>query len=303
LTSMAKSVIMPGIYSLAESMAAHHQTDLANHPERLRFPWKNVDNMAIILPGDVVALLATSTKMGKTAFAMNFSLYGARQHNEVVLNYQCELSLDRFNSIVAAHILRRDRNHLTQKDIEDAAKRLGNVKYYIGSNPSLTTVGPVLDLLEAAIKRLGATLVILDHIHFICRNEQDEVKAQANASQRIANLAKRYRVKFIMIEQPRKATQGNKGKVLHISDGKGSEALHSDAAAVFAMHRDTVKILDPPPPDQYSPLTTIHLLGGARSKGDGASQAQLMFLGNYATFVEIDRSEDLQKDSNPGIFD
>lgn len=302
LLSAAKSVVMPGIYSLQESMRAHHQTDLANHPERFRFPWKNVDSMAIILPGDVVAVLATNTKMGKTCWIMNATLDAALTHGEVVLNYQCELEPDRFNTMVAAYILRKDRNHLSNADIDDAARRLGNAKYYVGSNPALNTVGPVLDLIEAAIKRLGATVVVLDHIHFVCRNASDEIKAQADASQRIANMSKRYRVKFFMVEQPRKSNQQSRGKRLHISDGKGSEALHSDAAAIFAIHRDQVTVTDPPPPDTYSPITHVHLLGGARSKGDGAAEARLIFFGNFAAFNEmVNAPVDDQTDG--GLFD
>jgi hypothetical protein len=301
LLSAAKSVVMPGIYSLQDSMRSHHQTDLANHPERFRFPWKNVDSMAIILPGDVVAVLATNTKMGKTCWLMNATLDAALTHGEVILNYQCELEPDRFNTMVAAYILRKDRNHLSNEDIEQAARRLGTIRYYIGSNPALNTVGPVLDLIEAAIKRTGATVVVLDHIHFICRNASDETKAQADASQRIANMAKRYRVKFFMVEQPRKANQNSRGKRLKISDGKGSEALHSDAAAIFAIHRDEVPVTDPPPPDPLSPITSIHLLGGARSKGDGASEARLIFFGNFAAFNEmVNAPADDQSDG--GLF-
>jgi hypothetical protein len=300
LVSAAKAVIMPGIYSLQESMMAHCQTDLANHPERFRFPWKNVDEMAILLPGDVAAVLATNTKMGKTAWIMNATIHAALKNNETVLNYQCELDLALFNTTVASYILRKDRNHLTKEDVASAAKKLGDARYYVGSNPSLNTAGPVLDLIEAAIKRLGATVVVLDHIHFLCRNASDEIKAQADASQRIALLSRRYRVKFFMIEQPRKANQQNRGKRLHISDGKGSESLHSDASAIFAIHRDLVKVTDPPPDDPYSPITQIHLLGGARSKGDGASEARLMFFGKYACFNEI--AYDTQEESSTGAL-
>jgi len=290
----AKAVVMQGIYSLTESMEAHNQSDLANHPKRFHFPWKNVDEMAIILPGDVVAVLATSTKLGKTCWMMNATLSAARdkEHKEIVLNYQCELDVDRFNTMVAAYVLGKDRNHLSEDDHKKAAAMLrkDGVKYYVGSEPAYNTVTPVLKLIENAIKRLRPTVVVLDHIHFICRNEKDEIKAQADASQWIARMSKLHKVKFFMIEQPRKANQASRGKRLQISDGKGSEALHSDAAAIFAIHRDLIKQTDPPPPDAYSPITSIHLLGGARSKGDGASEGRLMFNGKHALFTEIARS-------------
>jgi replicative DNA helicase len=194
--------------------------------------------------------------------------------------------------MVAAYVLGKDRNHLSKDDHKKAAAllRKDGVKYYIGSEPAYNTVTPVLKLIENAIKRLRPTVVVLDHIHFICRNEKDEIKAQADASQWIARMSKLHKVKFFMIEQPRKSNQQNRGKRLQISDGKGSEALHSDAAAIFAIHRDLVKQTDPPPPDAYSPITSIHLLGGARSKGDGASEGRLMFNGKHALFTEIMRN-------------
>lgn len=301
LLSAAKAEVLPGIYSLAESMVAHNQSDLANHPKRFRFPWKNVDEMAIILPGDVVAVLATNTKMGKTCWMMNATLGAAITHGEVVLNYQCELDVDRFNTMVAAYLLAKDRNHLTKEDHEYASRILKEraVHYYVGSKPELNTVSPVLKLIEDAIKVLHATVVVLDHIHFICRNEKDEIKAQADASQWISRMAKMHKVKFFMVEQPRKSNQASRGKRLQISDGKGSEALHSDAAAIFAIHRDLVKVTDPPPPDSYSPITSIHLLGGARSKGDGDSEGRLMFNGKHAIFNEIARNP--EPGETPGL--
>lgn len=292
LMLVSKAEILPGIFSLGDSMAAHNQANLADHPKRFRFPWGNVDRMAILLPGDVAAVLATSSKLGKTCWMMNATMSAARYHGEIVLNYQCELDLDRFNTTVAAYLLGKDRNHLSKEDHDRAAKLIKDegIQYFVGSRPTLNTVKPVLDLIEKAIKYVHATVVVLDHIHFLCRNEKDDIKAQADASQRISNMSKVHKVKFFMVEQPRKSNQQNRGKRLQISDGKGSEALHSDAAAIFAIHRDLVKVTDPPPDDPYSPITSIHLLGGARSKGDGASEGRLMFNGKIAVFNEIARS-------------
>lgn len=295
LTTSAESIPMPGVYSLPEAMlSSKSNSSLADNPLRLRFPWPSVDRMVILLPGSVMNIFATNTKMGKTALVMNFSIFGAQKYNEVVLNYQVELSPEEFSTITAAHILRKDRNHLTKDDYQKAGKILLNsgVKYYVGSDPTLTTVTPVLDLIEAAIVRLGATVVILDHIHFIVRNEADENKAMANANQRIKLMARKYGVKFVVVGQPRKAMAQNRGKAVHLSDWKGSETGTSDADAVFAIHRDVISNRDPnnPPKDDYSPKTEIHLLG-ARSKGDGNTFATLMFHGNLATFWEETKIE------------
>lgn len=286
LTVVAKSKPMPNISSLQEVMLTSGRTNLTQHPRRLRFPWPKVDEMAIIVPGGIASVMATNTKMGKTAWTMQTTIYGARKHGEVVLNYQCELSPEEFSTMVTAHILRKDRNHLSAEDHQKAAKLLSGVRYYIGRDPTLSTVNPVLDLIEAGIRRLGATLVILDHVHFICRNEQNEVQAQANAYQRIKNLATRYGVKFIVVGQPRKALQSARGKLVDLTDWKGSEAGTSDSDAIFAIHRDRIKERDENTRDDYDPVTTVHLLG-CRSKGDGGTFAELMYFGKLATFEPL----------------
>lgn len=290
LVTVAKSKPMPNISSLQEIMLTSGRVNLAQHPKRMRFPWARVDEMAIIVPGGIASVMATNTKMGKTVWTMQTTIHGARKHEEVVLNYQCELSPEEFSTIVTAHILRKDRNHLTAEDHQRAAKLLSGVRYYIGRDPTLSTVSPVLDLIEAGIRRLGATLVVLDHIHFICRNEQNEIQAQANAYQRIKNLATRYGVKFIVVGQPRKALQSARGKLVDLTDWKGSEAGTSDADAIFAIHRDRIKERDETTKDDYDPLTTVHLLG-CRSKGDGGTFAELMYFGKLATFEEITYEE------------
>jgi DNA primase len=290
LTEEARGTPMPNVTSLQEALLAANRTNLMDHPDRLRFPWPQVDRMAILLPGSVMALSATNTKQGKTVFQVNLTVAAALKQKEVVLNYQCELSNDEFSNMVAAHVLRKSRNHLTQEDYHEASRRLADsgCRYYIGRNPALNTVTQVLDLIEAAVRRLGATVVVLDHLHFICRNESNEIQAQANAMQRIKNMAVQYGLKFIVVGQPRKALANAKGKAIHVTDFKGSESFGSDSDAIYTIHRDFVKIVDPknPPRDDYEPRTEVRMLG-ARAKGDGATFAELMFNGDIATFQSI----------------
>lgn len=281
---------MPGVYSLTDIMGSSTEESLVDHPDRFRFPWESVDNMAILMPGSVAFSTATNTGQGKTLWWMNATIYGARRHKEVVLSYQCELSAIEYSNAVAAHLLAKDRNTLGKEDYNKAASLLKGVRYYVGSDPTLTQVTQVLDLIEAAVKRLGITVVVLDHIHFICRNEQNEVQAQANAMQRIKNMSRVYGLKFIVIGQPRKADQKSKGKELHISDAKGSGSLADDADAVYFLHREVIKNIDPanPPMDEYDPETEIRLKKG-RSKGKGSTFAKLYFQGNIATFLALDK--------------
>jgi len=293
----ARSTPMPHIQSLRESLENSHKLKLSDHPNRLRMPYPKMDKMAILLPGSVTVLITTNTKMGKTLMATEITLSNAL-HGDVVLNYGAELSIDEFSNMVAAGLLKKDRNHLTEADNKTAAKMLGNIKYYYGRNPTLTTIGPVLDLIEAAVVRLGATIVVLDHLHFLCRNSTTEIQDQANAMQRLKNMAQKYNLKVLVVAQPRKAKQDTKGKVIHITDIKGAESIGSDADAIFALHREYVKMKDPmnPPMDAYEPKTEVHLLG-VRSKGDGPAYCELLFLGEFASFVELTNQEPLVDNS------
>ena len=200
---------------------------------------------------------------------MNVLVYDARKYGEVVLNYSAELSTDEYANLVTAHILKKDRNTTTKEDRALAAAKLGGARFHIGYNPDLTRVEPVLDLIEAGIRRLGATVVVLDHLHFVTRNETDTIKAQENAMQRIKNISREYGVKFIVVGQPRKSVQQYRGKPVHITDAKGSESYTSDADAVVAMHREMAKVVDPqhPPREPYESKTKIFLQKGALAGG------------------------------------
>lgn len=296
-TEAAFAQPMKSIYSLPETMVKSTRVNLADNPARHHFPWPSVDKMAIIMPGTVVSVFATNTGMGKTTWLMNAVIPEA-QRGECVLNYSAELSEDEYSDLVAAHILGKDRNTLTHEDKVEASEELvirdedgkteSKIKFYIGRNPDLSNAGEVLDLIEAAIRRFRPTIVILDHLHYICRNAKDTVKAQEDAMHRITNLTQKHKLKFFVIGQPRKATQQNRGKEVQISDGKGSETFTSDAGVVFVLHREVAKLIDPthPPKEPYEPKTTISLKKG-RSMGQGNSVAILDFRGDTATFWEL----------------
>lgn len=288
LINAAKATPIPGVCDLKESLLHGQKTDLEDNPFRYRWPWKSMDSMANILPGAVVYLSASSTGMGKTSIIMNSSIDNAIR-GEVVLNYSTELDPSELGQIVVAHLCKKDRNNLTPKDYERTYNILKDTRYYIGHDPDLRTANQVLDMIEAGIRRLGIGTVILDHIHFVTLNEKDTVKAQENAMQRIKNMARKYRVKWINLGQPRKAKQEFRGKTTHLSDAKGSEMLVSASDVAFNLHRELAKVDDPshPPKEPYEPLCKIYLQKG-RSQGKGNAYTELMFNGSTCSFYEVD---------------
>lgn len=288
LVTNAKSQPMKGVYSLVDVMRKSKAGVTADNPSRFHWKWKGVDEMANFLPGDVALVTATDTGMGKSVWVLDGTVHAARKDGEIVVNYQAEMSADEVANIVTANILSRDRNTLSPEDYAFAADKAGSMRYYVGADPSLVTAPPVLDLIEQAVCRFGATVVVLDHIHFICRNSSNEVQEQSNAMQRIKNMARKYALKFIVVGQPRKADQKAEGKERQLSAVKGSESLVSDASIVYFLHREVIKNIDPatPPKDDYEPETTVRNKK-ARSKGTGAAFARLYYHGNVGQFVEM----------------
>lgn len=288
LKRKARATPLPFFYDLQESIRVADTSNPMENPRRMHFVQPTVDMMAVILPGSVVYSYATDTGSGKTTFWSEQLLNEAIKHNSVVVNYSCELSPDEYAHLVTAQLTGKDRLKLSPEDRELAVEKLKGAQFFVGYNPDANRIGQVLDSLEWAIRRLGANIVILDHINFLSRGEKDEYKAQSDAMQRIKNLAVKYLVIFIVIGQSRKSTGGGYRKASELSDGKGSEAMSSDAQAVYHIHRERIRDIDPlnPPSDLLKPETEIRLYK-CRTKGPGAGFANLFFQGATGRFIEI----------------
>jgi hypothetical protein len=291
LTQKAKSQPVPDVYSIQEVLQHGEDTSLADRPDRLRFPWKSVDEGAILLPGSVLGALSTSTGQGKTAFTLQISLFGARKYNEIVVNWQCELTPSELSVMVASQVLHKNRNFLTKEDLKIAADQLDGVNYYIGNNSTITNIMDVLDLIEAAVRRIGATLVVIDNMHFYTTGIDDEVRSQAAAMKRIKQMAVTYGLKVIVVFQPRKAQQNARGKKTHISDIRGSANAGDTADAVVAIHREIAKSEDEGKADIYDERTLVEWLK-TRSKGVGKSSSFLHFFGEFSEFQALEQNYD-----------
>lgn len=279
-------------YDMKESVRNADDTAPMDNPRRLHFSNKDVDEMAVVLPGNVVSVFATYTGSGKTTWCLDgFELEEAMKHGSTVLNYSAELSPQEFAMLVAANLLEKNRLTLVEEDFQKAASILddANAKFYVGYNPDLNRIGLVLDSLEWAIRRLGANIVVLDHLHFLCRGESNAIKAQEDAMQRIKNLAVKYQVIFVVVGQSRKEQPTKKSRPSEISDAKGSESFTSDASTVYHIHRNIRRDInwDAPetwPRDILDNITDIRM-PKCRTKGPGKAVARQFFRGEIGKFL------------------
>jgi hypothetical protein len=297
LVAAARSKPMEGVYDVRQRLLTQDREASVGHPNRLKFSLRSLDEMAIIDPGTVTTFYSTDSGMGKTTLVFQETLHAAISGKEVVVNYQAEMSPDQIDTILVSHLLRKDRLTLTAEDYKTAGRLLpADLKYYIGRNTSFTSMTEVLDLIESAARRFGATVCVLDNLHFLSRNEQDPIKAQANAMQRITNMAGSLDLKFILVHQARKADQNHKRKVTHVSDLDGSKAVQNDSSTIFSIHREEIKHArdeESSGSNEYDPVTEIRLQK-IREKGPGKSYTQLLFLGAMCRFSEIARLNEPQ---------
>lgn len=292
LKSEALAQPVPDYYDIMESMENMDGVNPMDNPRRLHCRTKEVDEMAVTLPGNVVSLFATYTGSGKTTWVLDeIELYEAMRFGSVVVNYSAELSVDELSTLVAANLTNTDRLHIGTVQYKAAAAKLqaSHARFYVGYNPDLNRIGLVLDSLEWAVRRLGANIIVLDHLHFLCRGEKDDIKAQADAMQRIKNIARKYDVIFLVVGQSRKAQQGAKGKTSEQWDAKGSETFTSDATTTYHIHRQRKSDIDwdhPEtwPSDLLENKTEIRL-DKCRTKGPGKAVALQWFAGSTGRFL------------------
>lgn len=292
---------LPGLQSIQDILERNDAESAEQRTDRFVSSVGAVDRMANIFPGSVVYVSASQTGTGKTQWVLQETLNAARKQGLTVVNYQTQLQGDELGEIVAANVLAKPRDEIRRQDRIETAKRLRDVQYYVGHNPDLKAADQVLDLIESAIRRLGAHIVVLDLFHDICHSAENEVREQTKAMRRFKLMMQKYRCIGFAIGQPRKVDPKKQGKAIQIYDSKGSEVIVSEADVVYFLHREPVKNVTETTEDKLSPECEIHRMK-ARNQGKGPAMVRMFFLGKIATFREIVPVEEPGTQSSFDLF-
>jgi hypothetical protein len=282
LKAQALEQPMPYMHDLTETLAQSNDTTPMDNPARLRMPWPTIDAWCPILPGDVMVVSATETGTGKTSWLMDILLENSINYGKIVLNYSAEVSPADYARRAAAYLTGVAKDKLGSKDYEMAASKMGDAKFYNGYNPHAGW-REVIELLKWAKRRLGADIIVIDHLHFITRSEKDEIKSQSEAMRAFKDFAIEYGVVMIVVGQPRKPKDEHFGRELQMRGIKGSESLASDASQVFILHRK--RISDEGDDNSvFSSETKVILDKSRESEG---RVTKLLFRGEICKFVEM----------------
>jgi len=279
---------IPFIYDLRQTLRTSTYTKPMDDPARLFFPWPNIDSWGAVLPGDVMFVMATETGVGKTSWAMNILLENAVKHNKVVVNYSAEISPKNYAVRAAAYLLQKKKDEITEEDLQTAADLMGEAQFYNGYKPGANWK-EVIELLAWAKRRLGADILVLDHLHFLTRSEKDEIRAQSEAMRMLKDLAVQYNIVMIVVGQPRKPLSTHRGREAVTQDAKGSEAVGSDSSQVFILHRDRKSNGDDSNLPIFDPVTKVKL---DKSRESEPRATKLFFDGARCTFGLLERNYD-----------
>lgn len=234
-------------------------------------------------------VMTHNSKTGKTTFLMNILLHNAIKYGKVIVNYSAELMPAAYARRVVSYLVHKDRKDLTQADFDEAFVKLGDARYYNGYQPK-ANYKTVVDLLVAAKKRLGASVFVIDHIHFLTRGTKDENSALSEAMRMLKDFAFDYNVIVIVVGQPRKMANNQKAKEATAQDAKSSEAFGSDSSQVFILHRDRTSMAAEGEPI-FSPVTKVKL---DYSRESETKVTNLYFEGATCRFGEMEKTQEVK---------
>ena len=277
---------IPYIYDLRQTLRTAAYVKPSDDPARLRIPWANIDSWGAILPSDVMAVSATETGTGKTSWIMNILLENAIKYGKVVVNYSAEISPKNYAVRAAAYLLQKNKEEIDERDLQIAADLLKDAQFYNGYKPGANWK-EVIELLGWAKRRLGADILVLDHLHFLTRSERDETRAQSEAMRMLKDLAVQYNVIMIVLGQPRKPLANHRGREMVTQDLKGSETFGSDASQVFILHRDRKSNGDDENMPIFDPVCKVKL---DKSRESEPRATKLFFDGAKCTFGLLERN-------------
>lgn len=267
-----------------------------NDPLRLRMPWPSADHMALIVPGDTIAVFG-STGTGKSSLVTQICLHNS---DRCRLVWTPDLKPHRHTRLVVAQMTHRNKSLLSAEDYDAARGEFKGQEFYLGYDPDISTPKDTFELCEQAVQRLGGEILVIDHINYVVRNvpSQQRVSAYEDAMLRLNAMAEKYGLIVIVLAQERKRQQGpwrQLNRPAELEDLKYAGAIVEDAAAVIHLHRDRMRgkdnreAVDEESGDNLDPRTLVRMLKG-REQAGAKQWTKLFFRGEMGLFEELHAS-------------
>ncbi len=249
------------------------------------------------LHGSELILVAARPAMGKTAFALNIATNAAVKAKMPVAIFSLEMSKEQLVSRILASEAMIDSNKLKtgKMDEEDWVKLaeglqpLSESEIYIDDTPgiSITEIRAKCRKLKLE-KDIG--LVVIDYLQLISgsgsKKNGSREQEISEISRSLKILAKELDVPVIALSQLSRAPEQRKDDHRPmLSDLRESGAIEQDADIVMFLYRD----------DYYNPESEQKNIAEvilAKHRGGSTGTVELLWLGSYTKFVNIERYMD-----------
>ncbi len=235
-------------------------------------------------------LVAARPGMGKTAFALNLALNGAKASQKDVVVFQLEMSRDQLASRFLSSQAMVDSQKLKTGSLDQddwmkiarASNVLSKLRIYVDDNPAITVAE-----IKAKCRRLGDGLgmIVIDYIQLMQsggKRNENRVQEVAEISRSLKIMAKELNVPVVCLSQLSRAAENRADKRPMLSDLRESCAIEQDADIVMFIYRDDYY-------DAESEDKNIAEIIIAKNRHGSTGTTTLQWVGQYTTFSNPDR--------------
>lgn len=260
----------------------------------IRSGFIDLDRKTSGLNNSDLILVAARPAMGKSAFAINIATNVAMRANVPVVIFNLEMSKEQVANRILCSEAMVDSNKIKTGQMEDSdweklASTLGPLsasEIYIDDTPGIS----IMEIRAKARKlklEKNIGLIVIDYLQLI----QGTGKKGASREQEISEisrslkiLAKELDVPVIALSQLSRASEQRKDHRPMLSDLRESGAIEQDADIVMFIYRDDYY-------NEDSPKKGVAEIILAKHRGGSIGTIELLWLGNYTKFVDLDKRD------------
>lgn len=245
--------------------------------------------------GSELILIAARPAMGKTAFALNIATNASVKANVPVAIFSLEMSKEQLvNRVLCSESMVDSNKVRTGKlDENDWAKLAGSIgplseaEIYIDDTPGINIMEIRAKCRKLKLeKNIG--MVVIDYLQLIQgSNKRSGSREQeiSEISRSLKILAKELNVPVIALSQLSRAAEQRPDHRPMLSDLRESGAIEQDADIVMFLYRDDYY-------NQDSEKKDIAEVIIAKHRGGSTGTVELLWLGSYTKFVNLERRFD-----------
>ena len=256
--------------------------------------FSDLDYRTAGLHGSELILVAARPAMGKTAFALNLATNAALRGNAPVAIFSLEMSKDQLvNRILCSEAMVDSNKVRTGKLDEDdwvklagAIGPLSEAEMYIDDTPGISVMEIRTKCRKLKMeKNIG--LVVIDYLQLVQGNKRTASREQeiSEISRSLKILAKEINVPVIALSQLSRAVEQRPDHRPMLSDLRESGAIEQDADIVMFLYRDDYY-------NKESEKKDIAEVIIAKQRGGQTGTVELLWMGNYTKFVNLERRFD-----------